>query len=134
MRRFWRPPVHSLDPSSKLAQRGIPVDTRGIPWDVLTTSRFISYACLALDSGFVELLSYYMSARIADSVNTLGVAEVGLIGYMLCFLAVLIFVELGANQLGPSESQINCGSCFKPGFGSQWDCICTALISARLMI
>jgi len=45
--RLWRPPIHNMDPSSKLGQRGIPVDARGIPWDVLTTSRFVSYACLA---------------------------------------------------------------------------------------
>jgi len=46
LRRFWRPPIHNMDNTSKLAQQGIPVDPKGIPWDVLTTSRFVSYACL----------------------------------------------------------------------------------------
>lgn len=46
LRRLWRPPIHSLAQESKLAAHGIPVDGSGFPWDVLTTSRFVSYACL----------------------------------------------------------------------------------------
>lgn len=47
LRRVWQPPIHNLDQSSGWAAKGIPVDVRGIPWDILTTSRFLSYACLS---------------------------------------------------------------------------------------
>ncbi len=47
VRRIWQPPIHNLDRDSKWAAQGIPVDPRGICWDVLTTSRFLSYTALA---------------------------------------------------------------------------------------
>lgn len=47
IRRIWQPPIHNLDATSKWASKGIPVDPRDIPWDVLTTSRFLSYTALA---------------------------------------------------------------------------------------
>ena len=46
LRRLWRPPIHNMGDSS-LTAHGIPVNKQGVPWDVLTTSRFVSYACLA---------------------------------------------------------------------------------------
>ena len=46
LRRFWRPPIHNLNGKSTLAAHGIPVNSAGQAWDVLTTSRYISYACL----------------------------------------------------------------------------------------
>ena len=46
LRRLWRPPIHNMG-ESPLTAHGIPVNKQGVPWDVLTTSRFVSYACLA---------------------------------------------------------------------------------------
>ena len=46
LRRLWRPPIHTLKPDSPYSRLGIPVNAKGVPWDVLTTTKFVSYACL----------------------------------------------------------------------------------------
>ena len=46
-RRFWRPPIYTLQKDNALSKQGVPVDKDGLPWDIYTTTRFISYGCLA---------------------------------------------------------------------------------------
>ena len=47
LRKLWAPPIYSLQREDPMSQQGIPVDKNGVPWDIYTTTRFISYGCLA---------------------------------------------------------------------------------------
>lgn len=58
LRRLWKPPIHSLKETSNLAAHGIPVNAHGQAWDIITTSRYVSYACLGWSVTGVSFLLF----------------------------------------------------------------------------
>lgn len=48
IRRLWQPPLHSLAKVHPRKYAGMPLDEKGIPWDVQITARFLSYSSIGL--------------------------------------------------------------------------------------
>ena len=53
IRRLWQPPLHSLAKEHPKQYAGMPLDEKGIPWDVQITARFLSYSSIGLSVTYI---------------------------------------------------------------------------------